>query len=150
MLSDQIGLLLRSARRYLNISRVELANRGGVSVRLVAELERGQRPNVSLETTLKLMGIVGVSVIAKAPDGTTAEIRSASAGALERAARAEHRRQTWSGRHVHLHDEGMDPAPERSKSKRLASVSQVSKQAYVVASAIRRPATPRSKSRTGR
>ena len=150
MLSDRIGLLLGNARRQLNISRAELANRGGVSVRLVAELERGQRPNVSLESALKLMGIVGISVIAKTPDGTTAAIRSASTAALERAARAARRRQTWSGRHILLHDEGADPSPEQSKSKRLASVAQVSKQAYLIASAGRRPATARSKGRPGR
>jgi transcriptional regulator with XRE-family HTH domain len=64
MLSNRIGKLLRNARQQLNLSRAELARRAGVSARLVAELERGQRPNVSLESALKLLGIVGVSVIA--------------------------------------------------------------------------------------
>jgi transcriptional regulator with XRE-family HTH domain len=145
MLSDRIGALLKNARRQLKLSRAQLAHRGGVSVRLVAELERGQRPNVSLESALKLLSIAGVTVVARAPDGAAAEIRSASAAALERAARAARRRRTWTGRHIYLHDEGGDPRPERAKSKRLASVAEVSKQAYIVASAERRHAGARSK-----
>lgn len=135
MLSARIGALLKEARRYLSLSRADLALRAGVSVRLVAELERGQRPNVSLESALKLLNVVGVSVVAQAPDGAAAEIRGESAGALARAARAAHRRQTWTGRRVPLHDEGNDPRPERSKAERLASVARVSTQAYAIASA---------------
>lgn len=123
MLSDRVGGLLKNARQQLNLSRAEVAQRAGVSVRLVAELERGQRPNVSLESALKLLNIVGVSVVATAPDGAAAEIRSSSAEALGRAARAARRRQTWTGRHIHLHDEGGDPHPERSRSKRLSSIA---------------------------
>ena len=44
MLSEPIGGLLKAARKQLNVSREELARRVGVSTRLVAELERGQRP----------------------------------------------------------------------------------------------------------
>jgi len=87
MLSDRVGGLLKNARQQLSLSRAEIAQRAGVSVRLVAELERGQRPNVSLESALKLLNIVGVSVVATAPDGAAAEIRSSSAAALGRAAR---------------------------------------------------------------
>jgi transcriptional regulator with XRE-family HTH domain len=135
MLSARIGVLLKDARRYLSLSRTDLAQRAGVSVRLVAELERGQRPNVSLESALKLLSAVGVSVIATAPAGAVAEIRGEAAEALAREARAAHRRQTWTGRRIHLHDEGNDPRPERSKAKRLVSVARVSKQAYLFASA---------------
>lgn len=138
MLSEPVGGLLEAARKHLNVSRAELARRGGVSTRLVAELERGQRPNVSLETALKLLTAVGVSVVAKAPNGAAAEIRSASGPALERAARAARRRQTWTGRQIHLHDEDAAPASGRSRSERLSSVAQVSKQAYLLASAGRR------------
>src|SRR5216110_3431006 len=98
MFSERIGNLLQNARRQLDLSREELARRGGVSTRLVAELERGQRPNVSLESALKLLNVVGVSVVAKAPNGAAAEIRSEAAATLERAARAARRRQTWTGR----------------------------------------------------
>lgn len=146
MLSKPVGGLLKAARKQLNLSREELARRGGVSTRLVAEFERGQRPNVSLESALKLLDAVGVSVLAKAPNGATAEIRSASAAALERAARAARRRQTWTGRQIHLHDEDDVPAPGRSRPDRLSSVAQVSKQAYLIASAGRR----RNRRQTGK
>lgn len=137
MLSAQVGVLLKEARAYLNLSRAQLAQRGGVSVRLVAELERGQRPNVSLESALKLLNVVGVSVIATAPHGPAAEIRGESAAALAREARAEHRRRTWTGRRILLHDDGDDPRPARSRSKRLAAVAQVSSLAHSIAFAAR-------------
>jgi transcriptional regulator with XRE-family HTH domain len=137
MLSDGLGPVLRSARKQLSLSREQLASRAQVSPRLVAELERSQRPNVSLESALRLLNIVGVSLIAKAPNGMAAEIRGASAIGLERAARAARRRKTWKGRHVLMHDAGDDPRPAKSKAKRLIAVGQVSKQAYVVAGAKR-------------
>lgn len=138
MFSARFGILLRDARKQLNMSREQLAQRGRVSSRLVAELERGQRPNVSLESALRLLDSVGVSILAKAPDGATAEIRSASSSALERAARAERRRQTWTGRHIHLHDEGKSPPPPRSKANRIAAVSDLSRQAYLIAGRTKR------------
>jgi transcriptional regulator with XRE-family HTH domain len=138
MLSARIGVLLKEARAYLNLSRADVARRGGVSVRLVAELERGQRPNVSLESALKLLNVVGVSVIATAPHGPAAEIRGESAAALEREARAAHRRRTWTGRRILLHDEGNDPRPSRSTAKRLASVTRVSTEAHSIAFAVQR------------
>lgn len=133
MLSDPIGKLLRTARRHLGLTQAELAAQGGVSARLIAELERGERPNVSLESALKLLSIVGVSVTARAPGGVAAEIRSPATAALERAARAAKRRKLWTGRHIHLHDESVDPKPERSKAKRLAAVSHVSRQVFLLA-----------------
>jgi transcriptional regulator with XRE-family HTH domain len=135
MLSAKLGELLARARKDLGISREELARRGGVSTRLVAELERGQRPNVSLESSLRLLNLVGVSIAAKAPDGVTAEIRNARSAALERAARAALRRRTWSGGHIHLHEEGQAPEPGRSTAERLSAVSQISKQAFALAPA---------------
>lgn len=137
MLSDRLGPILKSARKQLSLSRAELASRAQVSPRLVAELERSQRPNVSLESALKLLGIVGVSLVVRTPNGLVAEIRGDSALELERAARAARRRETWQGRHVHMHDAGNDPRPPQSKTKRLLAVAQVSKQAYVVAGATR-------------
>lgn len=137
MLSDQLGPILKSARKQLSLSREELASRAQVSPRLVAELERSQRPNVSLESALKLLNVVGVSLVVKAPNGLVAEIRGASALELERAARASRRRETWKGRHVYMHAAGNDPRPPESKARRLVAVAQVSKQAYVVAGATR-------------
>jgi transcriptional regulator with XRE-family HTH domain len=150
MFSAQIGELLKHARQRLKLSREELARRCGVSTRLVAELERGQRPNVSLETTFTLLNAVGVSVIAQAPSGAKVEMRSTSSAALERAARAEHRRKTWKGRHIYLHDEGDEPKPARSQSKRLAAVIKVSKQAYLIASAARGGKAVNAKRNSGR
>jgi transcriptional regulator with XRE-family HTH domain len=140
VLSDHLGPILKSARKQLSLSREELASRAQVSPRLVAELERSQRPNVSLETALRLLSIVGVSLVIKAPSRLAAEIRGDSTLEFERAARAARaarRRETWQGRHVYMHDAGNDPRPPRSKAKRLAAVAQVSKQAYVVAGATR-------------
>lgn len=137
MLSDHLGPILKSARKQLGLSREELASRAQVSPRLVAELERSQRPNVSLESALKLLSIVGVSLVVTAPNGLAAEIRGDSALELGRAARAARRRETWQGRHVYMHDAGNDPRPPGSKAKRLVAVAQVSKQAYVVAGAAR-------------
>ncbi len=143
MLSDRIGDLLKRARQQFDLSREETARRAGVSTRLVAELERGQRPNVSLESALKLLRVVGVTVTANAPMDAEAEVAVQSVDALARAARAARRRQTWTGRRIALHEEGADPPPARSKSKRLASVALVSKQAYGIALAKRRPAAGR-------
>lgn len=137
MLSDRLGPILKSARKQLGLSRAELASRAQVSPRLVAEFERSQRPNVSLESALKLLSIVGVSLVVRTPNGVAAEIRGDSALELERAARAARRRETWQGRHVRMHDAGNDPRPPQSKAKRLLAVAQVSKQAYVVAGATR-------------
>ncbi len=137
-LSAPIGQLLKNARQRLKLSREQLAHRGGVSTRLVAELERGTRPNVSLESALRLLKAVGVSVITEVPNGAPAEVRGASTAALERAARAAHRRQSWTGRHIHLHDEGEDPQPARSNAKRIVAVAEVSRQAYLI-SRLRRP-----------
>ena len=150
VLSDRIGALLKDARRHRGLSRAELSLRGGVSVRLVGELERGQRPNVSLESALQLLKVVGISVVANAPHGAAAEIRGESAAALERAARAARRRLTWTGRHVSLRDEGDDPHPGRSASERLASVAQVSTQAYLIASAGQRHKGVQLKRQPGR
>ncbi|MEO8453498.1 MAG: helix-turn-helix domain-containing protein [Gemmatimonadota bacterium] len=135
MLTSRFGLLLRSARTHRNLSRVELAERGGVSVRLVAELEQGKRPNVSLESAMKLFRAAGVTVVASAPDGGVVEIRDPAAAAAERGERAAQRRKTWTGRQVRLRVSGDEPLPERSASKRLVSVARVSRQAYSIAAA---------------
>jgi transcriptional regulator with XRE-family HTH domain len=133
MLATRFGSLLRSARTHRNLSRAQLADRGGVSVRLVAELEQGKRPNVSLESALKLLRAVGVTVVASAPHGEVVEIRDPAAAAMERSARSAQRRKTWTGRQVHLHASGDEPPPERSTSRRLASVGRLSRQAYSIA-----------------
>jgi transcriptional regulator with XRE-family HTH domain len=133
MLSHSLGPLLKSARQQLGLSRDALAAKAGVSLRLVAEFERGQRSNVSLESALRLLKAVGITVVARAPHGAAAEIRGTAAERLERAARAAQRRETWTGRHVHLRDSGDDPRPPRSLPRRIASVAAISDAAYAVA-----------------
>ncbi len=148
MLSHDLGPLLKDARQQLGLTREALAGRAGVSMRLVAEFERGQRSNVSLESALRLFTCVGITVVAKAPHGAAAEIRGTAAARLERAARAARRRETWTGRHVHLRHAGDPPTAPRSRPRRIASVAAVSTAAHVIASASRgRPAAP-SKKRT--
>jgi transcriptional regulator with XRE-family HTH domain len=149
MLASRFGTLLRSARTRRSLSRAQLAERGGVSVRLVAELEQGKRPNVSLESALKLLRAAGVTVVARAPHGAVVEIRDPAAAALERGERSAQRRKTWTGRQVHLHASGDEPLPERSTSKRLASVGRVSRQAYSIAATGQRFARGDSKGGSG-
>lgn len=134
MLSDGLGPLLKSARQQLGLSREALASKAGVSMRLVAEFERGQRSNVSLESALRLFKSVGITVVARAPHGLAAEIRGTGAARLERAARAAHRRETWTGRFVHLRDSGDAPRAPRALPRRIASVAAISDAAYVIAS----------------
>ncbi len=132
MLSEKLGQVLQRARKLIGMSRDELARRAHVSVRLVAEFERGDRPNVSVETILRLLGIVGVSIVAEAPDGWTEEIRSSRSNALGHAARRARRRQTWTGRHVHLRHSSEPPDVSASPAERLADLSRVSREAYAL------------------
>ena len=53
---------LRRARRARRKSIADLAAEAGVSPRLVSEFEQGKRSNVSLETALRLLSLVGVSI----------------------------------------------------------------------------------------
>lgn len=134
MLSEVLGQALQRARKQIPMSREELARRAHVSVRLVAEVERGDRPNVSLETFLRLLGIVGVSIVAEAPAGWTEAIQSSRTAALGRAARAAQRRQTWTGRHVHLRNSSDPPHTSATPAARVADLSRVSKEAYALSS----------------
>jgi transcriptional regulator with XRE-family HTH domain len=149
MLSKGLGELLQRARKQLGISREELARRARVSTRLVAELERGQRPNVSLESTLTLLRLVGVSIVAKGPDGAIADMRDAQSDAMERAARATIRRRTWVGGHISLHEEGQAPRSGRSGGERLSALTQISKQSFALSSAGRSRSAKRDR-RIGR
>lgn len=62
MLSDQLGARLKCSRKALRLTQRELAQRAEVSERLWAKVERGERPNVSLETALRMLNLVGVSI----------------------------------------------------------------------------------------
>ena len=135
MVSPAFGDLLKRARRHMCISREELARRGKVSTRLVAEVERGQRPNVSLESAMKLLNLVGVTIAARAPDGATAEIGDADSAAVQRGARASLRRRTWTGRHVPLRNESTAPDSGRTHVERLSAASRISRQAFAMSKA---------------
>jgi transcriptional regulator with XRE-family HTH domain len=100
MQSADIGNALRLARRAQRLSRFELARRADVSVRLIAEFERGRRPNVSLETALKLLRLLGQSI------HVSADAMHDDASAFE--ARAAVRRATWTA-HIASLSETRDP-----------------------------------------
>lgn len=136
MLSEKLGQLLLHARKLQKLSREDLARCAGVSTRLVAELERGERPNVSLESALKLLGYVGVSVVVQAPDGSVAQVRDADSAHIERAARAVVRRRMWTGARVQSRQAGQAPGGGVSARDRLAAVSQISNQAFGLAKPI--------------
>lgn len=62
----------------------------GVSVRLLSELERGVRPNVSLETTLQLLRALGMAL-------RVSDWPNTGDGELDREARRASRVTTWVG-----------------------------------------------------
>ncbi|WP_345785840.1 helix-turn-helix domain-containing protein [Gemmatimonas sp.] len=59
---DALATELRNARRPRGLSIATLAVEAGVSPRLISEFEQGKRSNVSLETALRLLSLVGVSL----------------------------------------------------------------------------------------
>lgn len=120
--SIALGNLLRSARESAGESRVGLAARCGVSVRLVAELERGERPNVSFDTALRLMTAVGITAAFEAPGSEPWRAEDATAAAE---ARARHRRRTWTGRIARL--DMADLAPDLSGGSMAEGVARTAR-----------------------
>jgi transcriptional regulator with XRE-family HTH domain len=57
---DSLGLELKTLRTNLSLSRAEVAERAGVSVSLVAQIENG-RTHPSLETLQRIAGVLGIS-----------------------------------------------------------------------------------------
>ncbi|MDQ2667368.1 MAG: helix-turn-helix domain-containing protein [Gemmatimonadota bacterium] len=137
MLTDQIGTLLRTSRKALRLTQKELARRAGVSERLWAEVERGERPNVSLETALRMLSEVGVSVRLDDPLGASHVLHDPATGAMARAARAAIRRSTWQGRQIRLAQEGVDPPRAVPSANGVDATARVSEQAFVIARARR-------------
>jgi transcriptional regulator with XRE-family HTH domain len=119
----------------LGLSQKELARRARVSHRLWAEVERAERPNVSLETALRMLAEVGVSIRLTGPSGASQELRDPATAAAARAARAAVRRATWPGRQLRLEQEGTDDVAGARGASGLAAVSSVSTQAFAVAGA---------------
>lgn len=132
MPKDLVGELLKRARNTIGLTQVELAQRVGVSNRLLAELERGERPNVSLTTALRLMAEVGVKVQLTEPSGASVELGDAETLAR---ARAHVRRAHWTGRQLTLSDEGSDDPASTRAANRVAAVGVVSQQAFSLARA---------------
>ena len=136
---DQIAKALRQGRLALGETQQELAGRVGVSARLWAEVERGERPNVSLETALRLLAAVGIRVqlkgLTSAPrDGDEREADERDADERDAAlARAAHRRATWTGGRVPLGAAHEPRVDNLTTSERMGAVAQISQLAYAVA-----------------
>lgn len=131
MVATQIAATLRRARQSLGLTQREAAARAEVSHRLWSEVERGERPNVSLETAVRMLGHVGVTLRLADASGATTDVRDPSFEAAARAARAAVRRATWTGRVIRLEDDHDAPMPTRAE--RIAAVSQVTRQAHAIA-----------------
>lgn len=124
-----VASTLREARRSRHMSIADLAVSAGVSPRLVSEFEQGKRPNVSFETALRLLALVGVSI--RLHDA--AEPDDAAQARAERAAR---RRSSWTGTLSTLQAQ-VDAAAPSSAAARLAAVAQAS----ALANALQRAAS---------
>ena len=135
MLTSQLGALLRDIRKAVGLSQKDAARRAGVSNRLWAEVERGERPNVSLATALRMLSEVGISIRLGDPRGATHELRDPGTEESARAARAAIRRSTWTGRQIVLAEEGIEPSVASGKVSNLGKVARVSAQAATIARA---------------
>ena len=118
-LTERLADALRAGRHSAGFTVAELADRGGVSPRLVSEFERGIRPHVSLDTAVRLLQLVGVSL-------DIAEATSALSEEQARAERAEHRRRTWVGEKSTLAAQSAPPAPT-APADRLIAIAQASR-----------------------
>ncbi len=140
MLSEPVAAMLREARASLGLTQQELAQRAGVSNRLWAEMERGERPNVSFETALRMFQEAGVTLEFTGPLGSVIALQGRDVEA--RAARAALRRRTWDAVQGRL--DGPSPeSREMGPVERLAATARVSEQAHAVARARRVPARGR-------
>ncbi|MCX5756094.1 MAG: helix-turn-helix domain-containing protein [Gemmatimonadetes bacterium] len=133
MLSSQIADRLRHARKTLGLTQAELAGRAAVSTRLVAEVERGERDNVSMATMLRLLGEAGLSVSLSDSAYSGASRRGSGERKSTRAMRVAERRATWGGRQLRLAQEGLEDPAAPCGVERLAAVALVSTQAFAVA-----------------
>jgi transcriptional regulator with XRE-family HTH domain len=131
--SQQLATLLKSSRKALGLTQAAAAERSGVSVRLWAEVERAERPNVSLETALRMLAEVGVTMRLSTADGIVASIRTSESDAATRAARAELRRQTWTGRKIRLMDDDDVTPMHNDPAEQISAVTRVSEQAFAIA-----------------
>lgn len=127
-----LGELLKSTRKLLGLTQADAAKRAGVSVRLWSEVERGERENVSLDTTIRLLGEMGIEMVLEAPTGARVGLTDGPAAERARLVRAEIRRATWAVRKLRLGDDD-DPPAAGPIARRLAAVHEVSRTAYELA-----------------
>ena len=125
---DALATELRNARRQRGLSIATLAASAGVSPRLISEFEQGKRPNVSLETALRLLTLVGVSL----------RLHDATAVHDPDQARAARRRSQWTGSLTTLQSQVDPPAPS-SAAARLRAVANASALATALQRAARSP-----------
>lgn len=58
-----LGLALRRQRESLGMTQAQAAGLAGVSHRLWSEVERGARPNASLNTVLRMLQTAGMDLM---------------------------------------------------------------------------------------
>lgn len=104
---SQFAARLLEARKARGLTQAELARRAQVSTRLVAEVERGERSNVSLATALRLCSEAGLTVALTGPTTEESQHRE-SARQSGRLARAAARRATWGGQQIRLSEKGRE------------------------------------------
>lgn len=146
-----LGRTLRAARLALGLTQRELALRAEVSERLVREVERGIRPHVSFDTTLRLLAHVGFSMRMDGPSGHSVALRAANEDEAGQRARAEIRRRTWFGRQATgLSSQNEEPIPASLRERSLTAVADVSETAAAIAQAKPRRSGARRTSANGR
>jgi len=131
LLPDAMASTLRDARRRRGLSIAALAAEAVVSPRLISEFEQGKRPNVSLDTALRLLSLVGVSFRLHDP-------AEATDPAQARAQRAARRRSNWAGTLSTLQAQ-VDASAPSSAAARLGAVAQASALATALQRAARSP-----------
>lgn len=131
--SQQLAALLKRSRKALGLTQAAAAERSGVSVRLWAEVERDERPNVSLATALRMLAEVGIIMRLSTSDGAVVNVQTANSAAAAFAARAEFRRRTWTGRKIRLADDDDVTSTHHDPAQQLSAVTRVSEQAFAIA-----------------
>jgi transcriptional regulator with XRE-family HTH domain len=137
LLSISVGALVHATRQRLGLRRADLAARVGVSTRLLAEFERGERPNVSLETALQVLDALGITMRLGSSSGETLVLPVDVDATAAREARAAARRATWTARVVRIEDSDDEPTVAETPQERLGDVTALSRNVHVVATATR-------------
>jgi HTH-type transcriptional regulator/antitoxin HipB len=62
--AGQLGDVIRTRRKALGVTQIELAGLSGVGVRFIAELERG-KPTLELGKVLRVLERLGVEILVR-------------------------------------------------------------------------------------